>query len=114
MLTLCVATVSPAHSVYFVFRTEAVVKLCSITRVSTIRNTLVHYVFDLIYTSALLTCMSVYHLCAWLPRRLEEGAGPPGAGVSDSCEPLCRGWESSSGTTAGAFFFFLRFIFFLN
>ena len=35
--------------------------------------------------SVLLECMSVYHECAWYPRRSEEGIRSSGTGVTDSC-----------------------------
>ena len=38
--------------------------------------------------------MTHNHLC---PQRPEEGAGSPGARVTDSCEPPCGGWELNPG-----------------
>lgn len=32
--------------------------------------------------NALLADMSVHHICAWFPRRSEEGVGSPGTGVT--------------------------------
>lgn len=43
--------------------------------------------------SVLHTCMSVYHVHAWCPQRLEEGPGLLGSGVTDSFEPPSGFWE---------------------
>jgi hypothetical protein len=41
------------------------------------------------------TCMSVYHLCAWNPRKPEEGIGSPGSIITEGCEQPCGCWESN-------------------
>lgn len=42
---------------------------------------------------ALLTFMSVPHLCAWYFWKSEEGIGFPGSGHKDRCELPCGFWE---------------------
>lgn len=37
---------------------------------------------SIFYMSVLSTCLSMHHMHAWCPQRLEEGAGFPGAGVT--------------------------------
>lgn len=39
----------------------------------------------------------VHHVCAWSPRRLEEGTGSLGIRVMDGCELLRGSWKSSPG-----------------
>ena len=38
------------------------------------------------YRSVLLACMSVYHMCAVCPGRLEVGVGLPKTGIMGGCE----------------------------
>lgn len=45
--------------------------------------------------------MPVYHLCAWCPRRSEEGAGSSGIGSMDGYTPPCRCWELNPGPPQG-------------
>lgn len=40
-------------------------------------------------------CIGAHYVCAWYPRRSEEGTGCPGTGLMDSCEPPCGCWESN-------------------
>lgn len=47
--------------------------------------------------SALLTGISLYHMCAWNPGRLEEGIGAPGTGITDDSELPGECWELNSG-----------------
>lgn len=49
------------------------------------------------YVGDLLTCMSVYYLCAWCQKRPEEGVGFLGTGVTGSYEPPCGCYELDSG-----------------
>jgi hypothetical protein len=37
----------------------------------------------------------VYYVCAWYPRRQEEGGGSPGTRVTDGCELPREYWESN-------------------
>jgi hypothetical protein len=36
------------------------------------------------YIGVMSICMSVYHVCAWVPRRPEEGVRSPATQVTDS------------------------------
>lgn len=45
------------------------------------------------YMGGLLTCMSIYYLCAWCQKRSEEGVGFLGTGVTGSYEPPCGCYE---------------------
>lgn len=43
--------------------------------------------------NVLPSCVYVQHVCAWCPRRSEEGVGYPRPGLMDNCEPPCRCWK---------------------
>ena len=38
-------------------------------------------------------CMSVHHVCAWCPCRLEDDIGFPGARITDVSHPVVLGFE---------------------
>lgn len=42
---------------------------------------------------ALLACTSVYYVCAWCPRRPEEGTAFPDTGVTESCKLPGGHWK---------------------
>lgn len=35
-----------------------------------------------------LECVSVHHMYAWPPQKLDKVMGSPGTGIPDGCEPL--------------------------
>ena len=47
------------------------------------------------HTGILPACISVYHVGAWCPQKLEEGIKSLGIGVMDSCETPRGYWEWS-------------------
>lgn len=53
-------------------------------------------IFIFMYMSVLPACMSLY-LCAWFPRRPEEGTQSPETGVTGSCGPPHGCWGSNPG-----------------
>lgn len=56
------------------------------------------------YMGTLPLCMSMHHVYAWCPWRLEEGFGSPENGVTDSGEHRVNAGNQprSSGRAAGA------------
>lgn len=55
---------------------------------------LVHLlIYYLLSKGVLLTCMSVYHMCAWLSEWSKVAIRPPRTGVTSGCKIPSEFWE---------------------